>query len=125
MQGNSLRALVAQREALFHLVFPDDLRGDYEYSLDHKRKDRQGVSRTLSLQPTAKTSIRQLKQIRPQPRSPIRHDGIDHFFFKPAIRAQWDEKYKPNLWDEFVRRAQAYVDSGRAGDKKRSSTRSR
>ena len=98
---------VAQREALFHLVFPDD----FEAITNTPRKARIAKAfSNLVTQPTEDVD-RQLKQIRLSLEE--RHDGIDHFFFKPAIRAQWDEKYKPNLWDEFVRRAQAYVDSGR------------
>ena len=38
--------------------------------------------------------------------------ALNHFFFKPAIRSQWDESYKQPLWDEFVKRAKGFVDAG-------------
>ena len=31
----------------------------------------------------------------------------------PEIRGQWDESYSRDLWDKFVQRAQAYVDTGK------------
>ena len=97
---------VAQREALFHLVFPDD----FEAITNTPRKARIAKAfSNLVTQPTEDVD-RQLKQIRLSLEE--RHGGVDHFFFKPAIRSQWDESYKQPLWDEFVKRAKRFVDAG-------------
>ena len=96
---------LAQREALFHLVFPDSF--EAIVSLDHKQRIAKGFS-NLVTQPTDDID-RQLHQIRQSLED--RYEGGDHFFYRPEIRVQWDDSVKP--WDEFVRRAQVYVDSGR------------
>ena len=93
------------REALLHLVFPDTF--EAIVNVEHKRM----IANTFSNFVEQKTGDvdRALQQIRP--RLEAEHgDGI-HFYEDP-IRTQWDDRYKPNLWDEFVRRAQAMVDDG-------------
>ena len=39
--------------------------------------------------------------------------GPDFNFWESNIRTKWDPDYKPDLWGEFIRRAQKYVDTGR------------
>ena len=96
----------AQREALLHLSFPDTF--EAIVSVDHKEKIAKAFSEHVA-KPTDDVD-RRLQQIRP--RLEAEHGSGIHLYETP-IRARWDDKYKPNLWDEFVRRAQAYVDSGR------------
>ena len=96
---------LAQREALFHLVFPDSF--EAIVSVDHKNRIASAFSDPVAQPPD--DVDRQLKIIRHSLED--RYEGGDHFFYKPEIRGQWDESVKP--WDEFVGRAQAYVDSGR------------
>ena len=97
---------VAQREALFHLLFPDDF--EAIVNADHKARIAKAFS-DLVTQPTEDVD-RQLKQIRS--RLEARHGRMDNLFHEHAeIRVQWDDDFKP--WDEFVKRARRYVDSGR------------
>ena len=96
-----------QREALLHLVFPDTF--EAIVSVDHKER----VARTFAKFVAAleEDVDRQLEQIRPVLED--QYGSSDYFFYKREIRVQWDDKYKPDLWDEYVRRAQEYVDTGR------------
>ena len=96
----------AQREALLHLTFPDTF--EAIVSVDHKEKIAKAFSEHVT-KPTDDVD-RRLQQIRP--RLEAEHGSGIHLYETP-IRARWDDKYKPNLWDEFVRRSQAYVDSGK------------
>ncbi len=97
---------VAQREALFHLVFPDDF--EAITNTGHKTRIAKAFS-TLVAQPTEDVD-HQLKQIRS--RLEARHGRMDYLFHEHAeIRVQWDDDFKP--WVEFVKRARRYVDSGR------------
>ena len=97
----------AQREALLHLVHPDTFEGTV--SVDQKI----GIAEAKSFEPllTEQTSDvdRKIFQIRRG-----LEDQLEDFdFYDPEIRIRWDENYKPDLWDEFVRQAQAYVDTGK------------
>ncbi len=100
----------AQREALLHLVFPDTF--EAIVSSDHKRR----ITDTFYyfvLEPTDDVD-RQLEQIRRV--LEIRYGPSDYFFYKREIEDQWLRDELPptdNLWSEFVRLAQVYVDSGR------------
>ena len=94
----------AQREALLHLTFPDTF--EAIVSVDHKEKIAKAFSEHVA-KPTDDVD-RRLQQIRP--RLEAEHGSGIHLYETP-IRARWDDKYKPDLWDEFVRRAQAYVDT--------------
>ncbi len=97
---------VAQREALFHLVFPDDF--EAITNTGHKARIAKAFS-TIVTQPTEDVD-RQLKQIRSSLEA--KHGRMDFLFHEHAeVRAQWDDEFKP--WDEFVKRARQYVDSGR------------
>ncbi len=96
---------VAQREALFHLVFPDD----FEAITNTGHKAR--IAKTFSTPVTQPMEDvdRQLKQIRS--RLEARHGRMDNLFHENAeIRVQWDDDFKP--WDEFVKRANRFVDAG-------------
>ena len=97
---------VAQREALFHLVFPDD----FEAITNTPRKARIAKAfSNLVTQPTEDVD-RQLKQIRS--RLEVRHGRIDFLFHEHAeIRAQWDDEFDP--WGELVKRARRYVNTGK------------
>ena len=97
----------AQREAVLHLVFPDIF--EAMVSVDHKDSIARAFSRFVT---TPEEDVdRKLQQIRPALEA--QHGSEDHLFYKPEIRSQWDDKYEPDLWDEFVRRAQTYVATGR------------
>ncbi len=98
-----------QREALLHLVFPDTF--EAIVSANHKRQIAKAFSNFVT-QPTDDID-RQLEQIRAA-LEPTYGEG--NFFYKPEVKYQWSEGLPPptdNLWSEFVRLAQAYVDSGR------------
>ena len=103
LQGNPNRPR-AQRDAMFHLVFPDTF--EAITSVDHKYKIAKTFSDLVS-QPTDDID-RQLAQVRPRLERQYR-SGIH--LYEPEIRAKWDDSFKP--WDEFVRRARRYVGSGR------------
>ena len=98
---------LAQREALFHLVFPDTF--EAITSVDQKER----IAKAFSGRAAQATDDvdRQLQLIRQSLTD--QYEGSDHFFYKPEIRGQWDDGYRRDLWDEFVQRAQAYVDTGK------------
>ena len=100
---------LAQREALFHLVFPDTF--EAITSVDQKERIAKAFSGRVA-QATDDVD-RQLQLIRQSLTD--QYEGSDHFFYTPEIRGQWDEGYRRDLWDEFVQRAQAYVDTGKLG----------
>ena len=93
------------REAILHLVFPDTF--EAIVNVEHKRMIANAFSHFVE-QKTGDVD-RALQQIRP--RLEAEHgDGI-HLYEDP-IRMQWDDSYKPNLWDEFIGRAKALVNAG-------------
>ena len=93
------------REAILHLVFPDTF--EAIVNVDHKRMIANTFSRFVE-QKTGDVD-RALKQIRP--RLEAEH-GDDIHFYEDPIRIKWDDKYKPNLWNEFIGRAQTMVNAG-------------
>ena len=95
----------ALREALLHLVFPDTF--EAIVNVDHKRM----IANTFSHFVEQKTGDvdRALKQIRP--RLEAEH-GVGIHLYEDPIRTQWDDSYKPNLWDEFIGRAKTMVNTG-------------
>ncbi len=97
----------AQREAILHLVFPDTF--EAIVSVDHKAQ----IAKTFAKGVTTPgdDADRKLEQIRPGLEA--RYGNSNYLFYKSELRQQWDSKYQPDLWNEFVRRAQEYVDSGR------------
>ena len=105
LHGNPNRPL-AQREAMLHLVFPDTF--EAIVSVNHKEKIANAFSKMVT-QPSDDVDQR-LQQIRP--RLDAQFGGGTHLY-EPEIRAHWDDNYKPDLWNEYVRRAQGYVDTGK------------
>ena len=96
-----------QREAMLHLVFPDVFEGIVSH--DHKRLIADAFS-SLVTQPTNDVD-RQLAQIRQTFEQ--EYGSGDPLFYRDDIRRQWDPSLTPDPWDEFVRRAKAYMDTGR------------
>ena len=105
LRGNPNRPRT-QREALLHLVFPDTFDGIV--SVDHKEIIAKKFA-DLVKEPTEDVD-RQLEQIRPALEA--RFGAGDHFFYTPEIRSRWDENYKPDLWEDFVKQALVYVHTG-------------
>ena len=77
-------------------------------SADHKEKIAKAFGEFVTA--PEEDVDRQLTQIR-QGLEALFESG-DHFFYIPHIRVQWDDDYKPDLWEDFIRRAREYVDSG-------------
>ncbi len=97
-----------QRQALLHLTHPDTF--EAIVNLDHKDK----IVKTFEAHipdVTEEDVDRKLGQIR----TALEAQDVsgDHFFYQPEIRAQWDDQYDRGLWGDYVRRARAYVGSGR------------
>ena len=100
----------AQREALLYLVHPDHFEG----TVAVRQKEDIAGSPTLAhfLAEDASYVDQKLEQIRRGLEAEL---GSDFDFYDRDvdgvdIRAQWDSGVNP--WDEFVRQAQRYVDSG-------------
>ena len=102
-EPNSYRT---QREALLHLVFPDTF--EAIVSSNHKHWIA-GAFAKLVDEPEEDVD-RRLAQIRPEIEA--RYGNADSLYYRPEVRAVWDEKYSTDLWGEFVRRAQEYYDTG-------------
>ena len=96
-----------QREALLHLVHPDTFEGIV--STDHKNGIANAFAEYVK-QPTDDVD-RKLHQIRPHLEEKY---GKNIHLYEPAIRSVWDPS-APSPWDDFVRRAKAYVGSGKLG----------
>ena len=97
-----------QRHALLHLVFPDTFEG----IVSAKDKEQIGSANAFTeyiVEPTDDID-RMIAQIRPHLEA--KYGTRDFSFYQRAIRIQWDHAYQPDLWDEFVRRAQVYVATG-------------
>ena len=97
----------AQREALLHLAHPDTFEGIVSIEIKEAISGAAAFAHFV----TAQTDDvdRKIQQIR---RGLEEKLGRDFDFYDPDVRSQWDETFKPDPWDEFVRRAQAYVDTG-------------
>ena len=93
-----------QREALLHLVFPDDF--EAIVSTKHKSGIRQAFA-DLVTEPTQDVD-QELQQIR---RSLEAKRGKDFNFYDDDIRAKWNPPFI-KLWDEFVKQARACADTG-------------
>ena len=99
-----------QRLALLHLSHPDTF--ESIVSADHKEKIAKTFSHLVT-QP-ANDVDRQLEQIRQGLEDEL---GRDFKFYDDEIRRHWDPRHrKPGdvsgPWDEYVKRAKAYVDTG-------------
>ena len=96
---------LSQMDALLYLVHPDD----FEPITSRNRKALiANAFGNLFDEPTDDVD-RRLRQIRANLEA--RQGSVD--FFDPPIRAQWDEKFQPDLWVDFINRARRYVSSGR------------
>ena len=93
-----------QREALFHLIFPDT----FERVFPPYQKEQIAESFADLVDGTTDDVDRKLSQIR-QALEKKQNRGFD--FYDPNVRAHWDSSFSP--WDEFVRQAKAYFESGR------------
>ena len=101
----------AQREALLHLVHPDNFEGTV--SIKQKETIAGTPSFAQFLTEDTQDVDRRLKQIR---RGLEEESGRDFDFYDRDengvdIRARWDPEADP--WDEFIRQARSYIDSGR------------
>ena len=105
LQGSPNRPR-AQREALLHLVFPDSF--EPIVSVEHKEKIAKSFANYVTA--PAENVDRRLEQIRP--RIEAQYGNSDYSFYRPEIRVQWDDDFKPDLWDSFISRAKQYFDTG-------------
>ena len=95
-----------QLYALLHLVFPDTF--ESIVSVDDKEKIAKAFEKFVT---TPNEDVdRRLAQVRTVLEA--EYASTDLFFYTPHVRVQWDDDYKPDLWEDFVRRARNYVDSG-------------
>ena len=94
-----------QRQALLHLVHPDAFEG----TVSVEQKESIAGAQAFQEFVTEETSDvdRKLQQIR---RGLAGELGRDFDFYDPDIRIRWDPD--SNLWDEFIRRANAMVNAG-------------
>ena len=100
-----------QRLALLHLTHPDTF--ESIVSADHKEKIAKTFSHLVT-QPTNDVD-RQLEQIRQGLEDEL---GRDFKFYDDEIRRQWESQDRKSgnasePWDEYVKRAKAYVDTGK------------
>ena len=105
LRDRSPATVRAQRDAILHLVFPDVFEGIV--SADHKNNIANAFAEYVE-QPTDDVDYK-LQQIRPHLE---RRYGSNIHLYEPAIRSIWDPSV-PSPWDDFVRRAKAYFDTGR------------
>ena len=94
----------AQREALLHLVHPDTFEGTV--NVIHKT----GIAEAKSFEPLLTEQTADVDRKIFQIRRSLEDQLEDFDFYDPEIRIRWDA---PDLWEEFVRQAQAYDDSGK------------
>ncbi len=103
-------AVGAQRLALLHLVFPGTFEGIVYF--EHKRMISEAFKHFVT-EPT-KDVDRMLTQIRARLEE---EHGVGLHLYEDAIRRQWDPRARTGvdarLWDDFVRRAKTFYDSGR------------
>ena len=100
-----------QREAMLHLVFPDTF--EPTVSVDHKERIARAFAQFVT--GPEEDVDRKLEQIRPGLEAQYGSSNYDYLsFYRPDIRIQWDPAAagNGNLWDEFVRLAQEYFDTG-------------
>ena len=98
---------MAQRHALLHLIHPDAFEGIV--SQGHKNRIAKAFSHLVT-DPTGDVD-RKLAQIRA---SLEPHYGSgNHLFYDPRISEKWNPQREVGPWEEFIRHARAYRDSGR------------
>ena len=98
-----------QLDAFLHLVFPDTFEGIV--SARDKRLIAEAKAYTDFVSEQTTDVDCKLIQIRRGLEAEHAKEGFD--FYDPDINVQWSTNVNP--WDEFVRRAQQYVDTGRLG----------
>ena len=103
-EPNSYRT---QREALLHLVFPDEF--EAIVSSNHKHWIAGAFAKFID--EPAEDVDRRLAQIRPEIEA--RYGDDDYVYYRPDVRALWDDRYSTDLWDRFVGRAREYHDTGK------------
>ena len=103
-EPNSYRT---QREALLHLVFPDTF--EAIVSSTHKQWIA-GTFAKLVDEPEDDVD-RRLAQIRTAIEAS--YGSADYAYYQPELRSLWDDRYSPDLWGEFVRRAREYHNTGK------------
>ena len=97
---------LAQQEALLHLVFPDTFERIVNPEMKHRIVN---CSRFSGYSAETEGDVdRRVQQVRTRLEAELER-GFD--FFEDDIRAMWNQDSSP--WDEFVRRARAYKESGR------------
>ena len=94
-----------QYEGLLHLVHPDTFEGTVSFPQKEEFANAKAFARFVTEE--TEDVDRKLAQIRQGLEAEL---GRDFDFYDADIGARLDNK---NLWDDFVRRAQAYVDTGR------------
>ena len=104
LQSDYPNSPTAQREALLHLVHPDTF--EAIVNTDHKNKIASAFANYVK-EPSDDVD-RKIMQIRQGIEAEL---GRDFKFFDQEIVWKWRDPTGP--WDEFVRRARQYVDSGR------------
>ena len=104
----------AQREALLHLVHPDHFEGTVSVRQKETIAGASAFAHFIT-EPSADVD-RRLAQIRRGLEAEL--DGDFDFYDQDEgdvnIRARWDPEADP--WDEFVHRAQQYLDTGKLGE---------
>ena len=105
LQSSYPNSPTAQQEALLHLVYPDTFEGIL--SVDHKNR----IAATFVHLVTEQTEDvdRKLVQIRRGLEAEL---GRDFDFYQDDIYSRWKSS-TTDPWDDFVRRAQKYYDTGK------------
>ena len=98
-----------QRQALLHLVHPDTF--ESIVSVDHKNKIAAAFDGLID--DPSEDVDRKLHGIRSALEGV--HGSETFHFYSPDIRKRWDGGYQGDLWDEFIKSAREYVDTGRMG----------
>ncbi len=96
-----------QKEALLHLVHPDTFEGTV--SVDQKEQIAKAAGFQRFLTEPSDDVDRKLQQIRVGLEA--ERNGKDFDYYYDSIQRIWDPTMNP--WDDFVRLAKAYMDSGR------------
>ncbi len=110
---NAPNSPAAQREALFHLVHPDTFEGIVSSGVGSHKSNIASASGFVRLvtEPTNDVD-RRIQKIRRGLEAEL---GRDFDFYDPDIQIRVNTNFKP--WDEFVRQAQEYVDTGQLESK--------
>ena len=96
------------RDVLIHIVFPDEFEA---IGINRKMQIASAEDFAQFIEEPTGDVDRKLKQIRQGLET--NYDRFEHFW-EPGIRSMWDPS-APSPWDDLVRRAKAYVASGKLG----------